>query len=68
MIVTSAVHVADLAAMMIGVGLGSDGLRYAVDPASFDILKIKENDMPEILDKVSTYVNDVADLFGMDKV
>jgi HD-like signal output (HDOD) protein len=66
-IIASAVHVADLAAMMIGIGLGGDGLRYTPDPLSFEVLNIKENDMPAILDQVSNYVNDVSDLFGVDK-
>jgi HD-like signal output (HDOD) protein len=67
-IITSAVHVADLATMMMGIGLGGDGLRYTPDPAAFEVLKFKEDDLPALLDNISNYIHDVASEFGLENV
>jgi HD-like signal output (HDOD) protein len=67
-IITAAVHVADLATMMMGLGIGRDGLLYAPDPKAFEVLKFEENDLPNLLDKIAEYVRQVASEFGLGEI
>jgi putative nucleotidyltransferase with HDIG domain len=49
-------HVADVAALSMGIGLGTDGLCYRLDPDSLDALGIENGDLSrlsiEILDRL----------------
>lgn len=65
-LITSAVHVADLAVMMLGIGIGGDGLRYAADPESLTVLNFSGDDMPVLMDKISTDLESVASEFGLE--
>jgi HD-like signal output (HDOD) protein len=68
LVITSAVHIADIASMMMGVGLGSDGLRYTADPVAFQVLNFQESDLPALLDKISTTIHEAAGEFGLDDI
>ena len=49
------VHLADAACMMLGVGLGVDGMMYAIDPESMALLGVDG-------DRLQTLMEDVAPL------
>lgn len=67
-LVTAAVHIADLAATMVGVGIGGDGLRYQADAEAFDALNFKEHDLPILINEITSNVNRIADDFGLKKL
>ncbi len=67
-LITSAVHIADMATMMIGLGLGRDGLLYAPDPKAFEVLNFQEEDLPDLLDKINKYIREVATEFGLGEI
>ena len=51
-IIASAVHLADAAMMMFGIGLGRDGLQYPVDQKACVRLKWMESDFGQMIDRV----------------
>lgn len=56
------VHLADAACMMLGVGLGADGLMYGVDPESLKVLDITPDRLMGLMDDVAPLV--AGDPFG----
>jgi putative nucleotidyltransferase with HDIG domain len=56
------VHLADAACMMLGVGLGTDGLMYGMDPASLAVLEITPDRLMRLMDDVGPLVSN--DPFG----
>ena len=48
------VHVADVVCLMLGVGLGADGLSYPLDPRVLDLLKLSDADIEATMAEVST--------------
>lgn len=56
------VHLADAACMMLGVGLGTDGLMYGMDPASLTVLDITPDRLMRLMDDVGPLV--ANDPFG----
>jgi putative nucleotidyltransferase with HDIG domain len=50
------VHLADAACMMLGVGLGADGLMYGMDPASLAVLDITPDRLMRLMDDVGPLV------------
>jgi putative nucleotidyltransferase with HDIG domain len=56
------VHLADAACMMLGVGLGTDGLMYGMDPASLAVLDITPDRLMRLMDDVGPLV--ANDPFG----
>ncbi|MCL4560662.1 MAG: HDOD domain-containing protein [Chloroflexi bacterium] len=61
----SAVHVADAAMMIFGIGIGRDGLRYPCDPVAFEMLGIREAQLEDLFDRMSNVVHAAEELFGM---
>ena len=61
----SAVHIADNAMMMLGVGLGKDGLRYNVDPVAYETLGWNEEKIPEIFEKMLGAINSAEAFLGI---
>lgn len=51
------VHLADAACMMLGVGLGVDGLSYAIDPGSLAALGIDAERLMRLMDEVEPLVS-----------
>ena len=47
------VHVADIVCLMLGVGLGADGLSYPLDPKVLDLLKLTDADVEMTMAEVS---------------
>jgi putative nucleotidyltransferase with HDIG domain len=58
------VHLADAACMMLGVGLGVDGLAYGVDPASLDALGIDAGDLERLMDEMAPVLSGDLSLVG----
>lgn len=56
------VHLADAACMMLGVGLGTDGLMYGMDPESLSTLGISPQRLTLLMDDVGPFV--ARDHFG----
>lgn len=52
-ILVSAVHVADSAMMMLGVGIGIDGLQYTLDLDALKRLRMNEQDLILLVEQVS---------------
>ncbi|MBI3762774.1 MAG: HDOD domain-containing protein [Chloroflexi bacterium] len=55
-ILAAAVHVADAAVMALGIGIGRDGLQYALDPAASERLGWSEASFGGLLDRVGPLV------------
>jgi len=56
------VHLADAACMMLGVGLGADGLMYGMDPLSLEVLDISPERLMQLMDDVGPLIS--SDPFG----
>jgi HD-like signal output (HDOD) protein len=57
-ILAAAVHVADYAATMLGIGLGREGLRYTLDPAAMERLALQESNFNQILERIGPMVEE----------
>ncbi|HPI93911.1 MAG TPA: HDOD domain-containing protein [Deltaproteobacteria bacterium] len=51
------VHMADAIAMMSGIGAGLDGLLYSLHPEATKILKLKGDDVVEIMGSIADFVD-----------
>lgn len=54
------IHISDLICMMLGIGLGADGMLYSLDPRVMDILKITDQDIEYTMAEVSVLVDDAV--------
>ena len=61
-VLASAVHIADAAIMMLGIGIGRDGLQYALDPVACQRMGWNDDRMNELIDRVVPYIEE-ADKF-----
>jgi putative nucleotidyltransferase with HDIG domain len=57
------VHLADAACMMLGVGLGVDGMMYAMDPESLGVVGLTGERLTALMEDVAPLVG--ADPFGL---
>lgn len=62
-ILLSIVHIADAMTMMMGVGLGVDGLSYTLSDDSLELLEIDGNDFSQIISDVSELIKDRESFF-----
>jgi len=60
------VHVADVIALSLGMGLGSDGLNYAVDSGAMEVLGLTGPDFEELLSQMPDALADVDTYLGED--
>jgi putative nucleotidyltransferase with HDIG domain len=56
LVLASAVHIADIAMMMMGIGLGRDGLQYTIDPVAIEKLGFTEDSFGELVARVAPFV------------
>jgi putative nucleotidyltransferase with HDIG domain len=63
----SAVHVADAAMMMMGVGLGIDGLQYKLDLEALKRLRMDEQDLSILVEKISDQLTHAKELIYFGK-
>lgn len=57
-ILVSIVHIADAITMMMGVGLGVDGLQYIISETALDNLKLDEMDIQNIMSDLADLISD----------
>lgn len=57
-------HLADLLAMMLGVGLGWDGLRYPGDAGVLEALRLRAHDVDEVLAEVSASLQSLQEIYS----
>jgi len=55
-LIVASVHVADAAMMMMGVGIGKDGLRYSLDPEALQRLNLNDQDILDLVDFISDQI------------
>ena len=65
-VLADAVHLADAAMMMMGIGIGRDGLQYVLDPGACERMGFNDTKFKEIADQVLPYI-DEADRFIREK-
>jgi len=51
------VHVADVTAMMTGIGGGLDGMLYKIDDRAMDFLKFEHTDVTILMEEIADYVS-----------
>ncbi len=61
---TAAVHVANVAALMAGIGLGVDGLRYGLEPEAINALAWTEEEMMDLIGLMPGAVEEAERLLG----
>jgi putative nucleotidyltransferase with HDIG domain len=63
----SIVHISDAMLMMMGIGLGKDGLQYTLDPNAFRLVDWKEARINDMFERVMSVVQEAENLVGMKK-
>jgi putative nucleotidyltransferase with HDIG domain len=64
-ILASTVHIADAAMMMMGVGIGVDGLQYQLDEYAVNLLKFDKDKMDILINRITEYINEAEIFIGM---
>jgi len=62
--ITSAVHIADSALMILGIGVGIDGLKYTLEPEAFEVLEYSEKEMENLMLYINTQINELEPYVG----
>ncbi len=60
-----AVHLADAAVMMLGIGIGKDGLQYTLDPAALEQMGWSEARFNDLIERVGDLLNEAETMVGM---
>ena len=55
-LLVASVHVADAAMMMMGIGIGKDGLRYSLEPEALQRLNLNDQDILELVDFITNQI------------
>lgn len=63
----STIHIADSVMMMLGVGIGKDGLQYSLDPAAFQLLGWNETKWVDLIERVSSVIKESETFLGLDR-
>lgn len=58
------VHVANILCLMIGIGVGREGLCYEPSPLATKRLGLRTNDLEMVASRTLQYVDDLCDVFG----
>lgn len=64
-LIASAVHLADSAMMMMGIGIGIDGLQYSLNDYALQKLDFNQQKMDTLITKISEYVNEAEIFIGI---
>jgi len=67
-VLSSAVHIADAAMMMLGIGLGKDGLRYNLDPVAFETLGWDDSRFSELFEKMEMAIEQAEAFIGINGI
>jgi len=60
------VHIADVLCLMIGIGVGREGLRYEPSPAVSERLNLTSNHLEMIASQTLLWTNELIDIFESD--
>ena len=63
--IASAVHIADIALTMLGIGIGKDGLRYDIDPIAFEVTGWNAERLPDLFSVVMEQVKSAEEFIGV---
>ena len=66
-LLASTVHIADAAMMMMGVGIGVDGLQYKLDEFAVKQIDFNEQKMNDLIGRISEYVNEAEIFIGLKR-
>lgn len=58
------VHVANILCLMLGIGVGREGLCYKPSPLATKRLGLRTNDLEMVASRTLQYVDDLCDVFG----
>jgi hypothetical protein len=61
------VHISDAAMMMMGVGIGIDGLQYSLNEFALEKLDFNQQKMDALIAKISEYVNEAEIFIGIKR-
>lgn len=64
-LLASTIHIADAAMMMLGVGIGIDGLQYELDTTAFERLGWNGDRLAYLFDKIQAMVEKAEESIGM---
>ena len=64
-VLASTVHMSDAMLMMMGIGLGKDGLQYTLDPGAFRFVDWKGAKINDLFDRVLSVVQEAEAFVGM---
>jgi len=64
--VASAVHVADVAMMMLGQGIGKDGLQYKLDVEALKQLNISESGVTDLIERMTVQIKELEAFIGFN--
>ncbi len=64
--VASAVHVADVAMMMLGQGVGKDGLQYKLDVEALKQLNINESGVTDLIERMTVQIKELEAFIGFN--
>mgnify|MGYP000891223352 CR=1 FL=1 len=63
--IASAVHIADAAMMMMGIGVGIDGLQYELDEYAVNLMKFNMDKMDHLITRISDFINEAEMFIGL---
>jgi putative nucleotidyltransferase with HDIG domain len=63
--IASAVHIADMALTMLGIGIGKDGLRYNIEPVAFEVTGWSPDKLPELFNLIMEQVKSAEEFIGI---
>jgi HD-like signal output (HDOD) protein len=66
-VLACAVHIADAAMMMLGIGIGRDGLQYELDPVAIEVIGWKEDDFNQLTTKILPLIEEAKNMLGLQK-
>lgn len=66
-LIASAVHIADAAMMMMGIGIGVDGLQYKLDEFAVEKVNFNPERMDELISRISDYVSEAEVFIGIKR-
>jgi putative nucleotidyltransferase with HDIG domain len=64
-VLASAVHIADAAVMMLGIGLGRDGLKYTLDPTALAVLHWNDSEFEELANRIVPLIEEAEKMIGV---
>ena len=64
-LLAAAVHIADAAMMMCGIGIGKDGLQYTLSPTACEITQWNEDKFSDLIAQVIPFINEADQIIRM---